>query len=365
VSSPAPSTPDASHSIVEDAGFYFGIRSQGKMSGGVSARLVLALLWRNETISRAFVGERAMIAMRADIVRKFSCVVASLLFFPACGLKPTTSVPDREIREGWRQYRLSEFNAALRSFEAVRANQPPGSEYYLQALYGEASCWNHRRDGRDIAKAVAGYRAVIREAPQSPLAAWCALDIVRTRHLGPADQPVDYEQLVRDYADVYQRYPNTPAGEEAFLYETTLSLPAADPERVRKILDSVFAFLSSHPKTPYLSQFYGVIAECYRKIDEQDQRLLYMVKALEAREVDPSNPNDDRSTAYWNIAYAAEFDAGDFALAREYYNRLLTEYPQDVRVFGVRKALERMDAVEAALREGRNPAPDLLGAFRR
>ena len=34
----------------------------------------------------------------------------------------------------------------------------------------------------------------------------------------------------------------------------------------------------------------------------------------------------------------------------------MNEYPQDVRIFGVRKAFERMDAIEEALREGRNPA---------
>ena len=86
-----------------------------------------------------------------------------------------------------------------------------------------------------------------------------------------------------------------------------------------------------------------------------------MIKALGAREVDPSNPIEDRSTAYWDIGYAAEFEAGNFAVARKYYKHLIDEYPQDVRVFGVRKALERMDAIEAALREGRNPAPNLLG----
>ncbi len=89
-------------------------------------------------------------------------------------------------------------------------------------------------------------------------------------------------------------------------------------------------------------------------MDDQDRRIEYMIKALGAREVDPSSPIDDRSTAYWNIAYAAEFDAGNFALAREYYRRLMNEYPQDIRIFGVRRALERMEAIEAALREGGN-----------
>jgi tetratricopeptide (TPR) repeat protein len=270
------------------------------------------------------------------LLRDAAWVLAGLLLFQACGSKRTPSAPDLEIREGWRQYRLGEFNSAVRIFRSVQVSQPRGSEFHLQALYGEASCWNHRRDGRAIAKAVAGYRAVLEEAPQNPLASWCALDIVRTRHLAPADQAIDYGRLVGDY-------------------ENSLSLPAADPEQSRKILERVTTFLSTYPRTAFASQFYSIIAECYRKMDDQDRRIDYMIKALEAREVDPSNPIDDRSTAYWNIAYAAEFEAGNFALAREYYSRLMNEYPQDIRIFGVRKAFERMDAIEEALREGRNP----------
>jgi len=284
-----------------------------------------------------------------------------MLLFQACDPQGATSLPEEEIREGWRLYRLSEFNSAVKIFQSVQASQPMGSQYRLDALYGEASCWSHRRDGRDIAKAVAGYQAVVEEDPENPLAAWCALDIVRTRHLAPADQEIDYESLIRDYAEVYRRYPQSPAGEEAFLYGSSLSLPSADPEQARKLLERVNEFLSSHPKTPYLSQFYGLIAECYRKMDEQDQRIQYLIKSLDARPVDPASPIDDRSTAYWNIAYSAEFEAGNFAVAREYYRRLMDEYPQDVRVFGIRKALARMDAIEAALREGRNPSQNLVG----
>jgi tetratricopeptide (TPR) repeat protein len=294
--------------------------------------------------------------MSALLLRNLICALTGLLLFQACGSRGTISAPDREIREGWKQYRLSEFNSALRIFQSVRESQPPGSDYYLQALYGEASCWNHRRDGRDIGKALTGYRAVVQQAPQHSLAAWCALDIVRTRHLASADEAIDYQELIRDYADVYRSYPNTPAGEEAFLYESSLSLPKANSDQARVILEKVTLFLSTHPKTPFLSQFYGIIAECYRKMDDQDRRIDYMIKALGAREVDPSSPIDDRSTAYWNIAYAAEFDAGNFALAREYYRRLMNEYPQDIRIFGVRKALERMEAIEAALRAGQDPA---------
>ena len=62
-------------------------------------------------------------------------------------------------------------------------------------------------------------------------------------------------------------------------------------------------------------------------MDGQNLRIEYMIKALGAREVDPGNPIDDRSTAYWNIAYVAEFETGNFSLAREFYRRLIDEYP--------------------------------------
>jgi tetratricopeptide (TPR) repeat protein len=284
------------------------------------------------------------------------------LLLQACQPKGAISSAEEEIREGWRLYRLSEFNSAVKIFQSVQAAQPRGSDYHLQALYGEASCWNHRRDGRNIGKAVAAYRAVIEQAPENDLAAWCALDIVRTRHLAAADQPIDYESLVPDYAEVYQRYPHSPAGEEAFLYQSTILLHWANPEGARKLLEQINQFLSSHSQTPYLSQFYELIAECYRKIDDPDQRIQYLIKALSARPLDPASPTDDRSTAYWNIAYAAEFEAGNFELARQYYRRLIDEYPQDIRILGVRKALERMDAIETALSGGRNPTDGLAGS---
>ncbi|HEY5742958.1 MAG TPA: tetratricopeptide repeat protein [Terrimicrobiaceae bacterium] len=300
----------------------------------------------------------------ASVVWKFVgtfSLIGALFVLQACGPQKMTTSPEEAILEGWKEYRLSEFNLALKRFESVRVSQPAGSKYYLQALYGEGSCWNHRRDGRDIAKAIAAYRAVIEEGPQSPLAPWCALDIVRTRHLAPADQSIDYPRLIQDYADVYARYPETPAGEEAFLYETNLSLPSADSANARRILESVEKFLTSHPNTPFLSQFYTAIAESYRRLDEPDLRIQYMIKALAAREVDPISPVDDRSTAYWTIAYASEFEAGNFALAREYYRRLIDEYPHDIRVFGARKALRRMTVVETTLREGRSLPDNLLG----
>jgi tetratricopeptide (TPR) repeat protein len=282
-----------------------------------------------------------------------------VFFFQGCGDQETAS-PEEQVREGWNRYRQSEFSEALNIFESVATSQSRGSEAYLQSLYGQASCWNHRRDGRDIAKAISFYQEIISQAPNDPLAAWSALDIVRTEHLAPADQPIDYSKLIRDYADVYARYPQTRAGEEAFLHKSNLSVHFVDAEKARTLLAEIEAFVATHAETAFLAQFYDIMAECCHKLNEEDRRLEYLIKAVEARPVDPASPLDDRSTAYWRIAYAAEFDAGNFSLAREYYQRLISEYPKDIRIFGARKALERMDAIEAALREGRPLARDLV-----
>jgi tetratricopeptide (TPR) repeat protein len=303
-------------------------------------------------ILRSFPRRRGLLKLAAVLL---------LVLLDGCGHQGTMGTPDEQIREGWKRYRFSEFKAALRIFHSVEISQKSGSEAHLQSLYGQASCWNHRRDGRDSEKAVSYYRAVIEQAPTNPLAAWCALDIVRAKHLAPADQNLDYEQLARDYGEVYQKYPHTPAGEEAFLRKIGLLVPAARGERARKILEEIEAFLRSHPNTPFLSPLYSLMAESCHKMNAENRRLEYMIKAVETREVDPTTPFFELSTAYWNIAYAAEFEAGNFAIAREYYRRLMTEFPRESRVFAARQALARMDGVEAALREGRTLSPEYLG----
>jgi tetratricopeptide (TPR) repeat protein len=293
--------------------------------------------------------------------RSLRLVCALLVFvFQACGREEAGN-PAEQIGEGWKRYRLSEFGEALQIFESVEASQPRGSEAYLQSLFGQASCWNHRRDGRDTAKAISYYQEVIAQAPANPLAAWCALDIVRAKHLAPADQERHYTKLAEEYSEVYQKYPDTLAGAEAFVYQIRLTLPTASADEARKKLAEIEAFLDRHPNTPFRSQLYTLMAEGSHRLNEEEKRLDYMIKAIGTREVDPRTPFFELSTAYWNIAYAAEFEAGNFAVAREYYQRLINEFPRESRVFASRKALARMDAVEIAIREGRAIPPHYLG----
>ena len=68
------------------------------------------------------------------------------------------------------------------------------------------------------------------------MAAWCALDIVRAKHLASADQERDYPKLVHEYGEVYKKYSDTLAGEEAFVYQIRLTLPTASADEARQKL---------------------------------------------------------------------------------------------------------------------------------
>ena len=46
----------------------------------------------------------------------------------------------------------------------------------------------------------------------------------------------------------------------------------------------------------------------------------------------------------------AEFDVGDFGLARLYYRKLIEEYPKEQRVFLAKQELKRMDEMEIEIR---------------
>lgn len=273
-----------------------------------------------------------------------------------CDEAPDADAAGKALKQAWEHYKQRDFTRATKEFEALQKASPAGSKLYLQGLYGEASCWNYRQDDRDIEKARQEYELLLREAPpSSPLVPWTAFDLVRLQHTASAEVRPDYSVLADRYGDVYTRYPGTAASAEARLYQLNLQLLALKVDPV-KILGDANEFIHSHPQSPYLSRFYGLVALCYGELHQPGQCVASLIQSLDVRELDPANPNVDNAPLYWRIAYEAQYEAGDFTLARTYYRRLLAEYPRDIRVFGVKKELSQMDEVEADLKAGR-PLP--------
>jgi len=267
-----------------------------------------------------------------------------------CGGEKASSDPATALTSGWGNYRVGEYSGAIKDFEIALSQGDAAQK--RQALYALATTWNLRRPDEDPAKARGLYQQLIK-GQKDDLSAWSLLALARMDHLVPIGQVPDFAQVRRAYQAVIDEYPGHPAAQEAFVFQQSTWVATLKTDDAKSCLQSLQKFLVDHPESRYRSSVYGLMAACYRTLKQPDERLQSEIMALETREVDVSNPNLDSSSNYWLIATTAEFDAGDFAIARTYYRKLIAEYPVDARVYAATQALKRMDDTEMQLREAK------------
>ena len=253
------------------------------------------------------------------------------------------------IRDGWTAYRLSEFKNALLAFETARARAERGSDAWAMATYGLATTWDLQRPGEDPALATQLYREILAAAPDSPMIPWTELAVARQQHLVPVGQEPDYDAVNAAYRHIMEKFPGHLAAKEAFLYLQSIQLAKLDPQTSRAAEKNLREF-AAREKKEFLSPAWSLLAVAYQTLGDQEKRLEAEKNSFETTEVDPSDPFLEFAWAYWNLATIAEFEVGDFDLARRYYSLLLETYPTDIRVYGCKQALARMDALEAKIR---------------
>ena len=253
------------------------------------------------------------------------------------------------IGEGWTAYRLSEFQNAALAFESAREQADRGSDEWAMATYGLATTWDLRRPGEDPQKATGYYKEILASAPSSPMVPWTELALARQKHLVPVGVEPDYAAVNAAYRHIMETFPGHLAAKEAFLYLQSIQLAKLEPKSTRAAAEKLQEF-AAREKKEFLSPAWSLLAVAYNTLNEQERRLQAEQTSFETTEVDPSDPYIEFAWAYWNLATIAEFEVGDFALARTYYNLLLEKYPTDIRVYGCKQALERMDALEAKIR---------------
>ena len=302
----------------------------------------------------AFIGRRTdhdNTEMKKTALLTGLCLVFCLL---GCAKHQETGRPETLILSGWDNYRLGEFSLATRDFEAAMKKAPQGEPEHLGALYGLATTWNLRRPGEEPDRAAQLFRQVIALAPTNDLAASSLLALARMKALPAAGEAPELNAQVLAYQQVIDRFPFHSAGEEAFLFQQAARLETPDVDRTREVLAALERFIETHPKSPWLSSAYGLVAHCCTVLNLPDKRFAAILKASKAAEIDPLNPMQDLSAVYWQLATVAEFEVGDFALAREYYRKLIAEYPKEQRVFLAKQELRRMDEVEMGIRRQRS-----------
>ena len=273
----------------------------------------------------------------------------------ACGLSACGKKAEQAgdaaalISEGWTAYRLSEFQNAALAFEAARANAERGSDAWAMATYGLATTWDLQRPGEDPALATQLYEEILAAAPDGPMIPWTELALARQQHLVPVGQEPDYDAVNAAYQHIMEKFPGHLAAKEAFLYLQSIQLAKLDPETSRAAAKNLREF-AAREKKEFLSPAWSLLAVAYQTLGDQEKRLEAEQNSFETTEVDPSDPFLEFAWAYWNLATIAEFEVGDFELAREYYRLLIENYPKDKRIYGCKQALRRMDELEAKIR---------------
>ena len=266
--------------------------------------------------------------------------------------------PGAQLRSGWDYFRAAEFQLAQREFERALAGAPRGSDVRQHALYGLATTLALRRPEPDPDGAAARFTQLIEESPaDSDLVAWSTLALARLHHVTPVGQAPDLNVVRRQYQVVIDRFPAHPAADEALLHQQSTYLIARDHDDARLALARLEQFVRERRGSPWTSAALGLIACCHDVLGDPNARLAAEIAALEAGELDASNPNANAAGSYWGIAGLAEFEVGDFDVARRYYRKLIEEFPTDQRAYAASLALKRMDAVEARLRAEAATAP--------
>ncbi len=282
----------------------------------------------------------------------FILVALTIALGLGCSRRAELPAPQELLETGWSQYRMGEYRQAILSFDKVCAALPETDPDHLMALYGLATTWNLRMPIGDQDKTAAQqhYDRIVDLNPEHDLAAWSLLAKARILHLVPVGQEPDYDAVRDAYADVYARYPERHAGQEAFIYSQATLAQTWEHGPAAQGADNLQAFIKRHPKSDLLGAANEVLAACYEVLDKPHERLDALIAGLDALVLNPDNPTQENSWRYWRIATLAEFEVGNFEIARRFYHRLLEEYPRDVRRYGAESALERMHALEERLR---------------
>lgn len=261
------------------------------------------------------------------------------------------TLPPSLSADGWEKYRLGEFDAAIKAFQAKQKDSRDERER-LDALYGEAHTWMFRSSGRNPRNGEALYERFWREAPADhPLLPWSKFEVAQCRHILQPAEKRDYPSVLQGYREVYDAFPNTAAGQEAWVNAMMLEVAALRPEPLPTIA-LIESFLRNHPDTAWKSECYALMATLYGRNQQVPQQVEQLIRSAETQQANSISGVLDNSGLYYQIATISEFHLGDFEQARKYYRLFLKHYHRDNRAFTVQKALERMDRLEKEIREG-------------
>jgi len=283
----------------------------------------------------------------SGLVRGGIVVLAALLAGCLPASKSRDSHSDADVlAESWVYFRNGEYNKAAAGFDEVMGRTKQGEPEHLQAIYGLACTWSLRRPGEDTARAAGLYQRILDEAPDDPLASWCALALVRQKITADITGKLSHAEVMELYDGIVRRYPGQPAALEALVCRETARLRMPAPEGgPAKVVPILTEFVQDPKNSAWASVGHLILASAYRALNQPRSEMNALIQSMETWDKDPRSPKkDDRTRNYWQIAVLADFQVKDAETAKKYYRKIIEESPQDKRIYYARIALERLEA---------------------
>lgn len=250
----------------------------------------------------------------------------------------------RELAAAWDAYQRSDLGRAEKAFRHVAAATDAPEPDLVQALYGAGLCREFHRPQADPPGALACFNRIVNEHATSPVAPWALMEIGNLQN--DKSQPKQ-EAAQASYRAVLQRYPESPAADEAALRLADSLFFDLKAPQIKEAAEILKHQLKARPANPLatimhyrLDYLYGDIAEDYAAA------LPHAVKVANDKLNDPFR----WSRQYWHVAEILRLRLGRTDESVPWYRKIVDECPDSEQSLAAQQMLARIEGREQAAR---------------
>jgi TolA-binding protein len=233
---------------------------------------------------------------------------------------------------GWMSLRGSDFGAAESAFRRhathPQAQDRSGSRYYLaKALIGQGK-------GEEALSTLDNLAKSSPPTIWSPNALYDRAEIFQNRQ--------NWDQALREYASLHQRFPESPLASEGLLQRAQLLM---NLERWPQAKAAYRDFRQAHPDSDFADMSFFQQALASKNAGEDFEAILILTDLI-----DRFPDSNYRGSALWEVAGLYEKQK-NYLVARDYFKDLTEAFPSLAQSLGVEAKLRTIDLLIAGFSE--------------
>lgn len=264
-----------------------------------------------------------------------------LMIFLLVSGPPMVTAAESPLDAGMTTMLMLDFSGAAAKFKEAIAGAGPGTEAWEKAVLGYAVCLHHRQPGTKADKQLAAeYYEKIIERGSGSIQYQLALLFMgkledRVDYFGDEPQPVKAAEY---YSHLLSDHPDSELATYSALYRAQSLAFSMDPDKSRRAVEDLKAWLDRHPANPLAAVQWMLVADIsYYPLQDYASAAQAMIMAENA-----GLPGSVLLDEFWWKTANFAWLAGDEELAREYLNKI-TRLDASGFIAPARDKLEQMN----------------------